>query len=149
MKSREVNQNKCVEPRKLVEKQRVFEFLTKFLGDESEAQRIDEPSVMSDVSTNLVTLLHKNGSRQDKHADDPDLHSVIDNTNDSLYSNTKNEESISTPITNDDGDEEDNEIAHGTTTSTCDVSSTHMLSLEEMIEKGKEEMRQQNYHDLR
>ena len=142
MKSREVNQNKYVEPRKLVEKQRVFEFVTKFLGDESEAQRNIEPSFISDISTNLVTLLKKNESRQDKHTDDPDLHSIIDNIDDSLHSNVNNEESIITPITNDDGDEEDNEIAHDTTTSTCDISSIHMLSLEDILEKGKEEMRQ-------
>ena len=147
MKERETNVSKYVEPRKQVEKQRVFEFVTKFLSIDSKSPRLIDQSFISQISTNLVTQLKKDQPTSKNTTDDQHLHSVIEDINDSLNSENSPMTLIDSSTLCDDF--EDDQIENCQENVINDISPIHKYSLVSIIDKGREEMVNQNYQNHR
>ena len=166
---RKDTESKYVEPKKTVEKQRVFEFLSKVLKTESTTARLlDEESFISEV-TNLETKLKKkkNLSENDEISpfQDQDLNKIFDVMNGSVNNDDGDSVSVdsgltmatndtnltdTTQDTNKENQEtEDDKNEPTFTISNVSLGKAHKYSTCDVLLLADEKMKEHNFNDIR
>lgn len=152
--------NQYVEPRKCIEKSRVFEFISKTLGNENLHSRMIEEERFIEVVSSLTTVLKKkeipNGVND---YEDKDLNAIFDSMNDqittlddnSVVSDTESVNSImSTDTTSTYGSASDNNTSKDTISiDSVSLTKYHKYSTSDIIEMAKNEMSKQKFNDVR
>ena len=157
-----------VEPKKAIEKQRVFEFLSKILGEEHSSPRmLDEEQMIAEIN-NLETKLKKNkkeSSQSPSPFEDQDLNQIFDIINGDIPDNVENDElstdsntintndtcpSIEVENNRESDDVSDNEsINSNLNVANLLHGNGHKYSTCDIIELGQSTMKEHDFNQIR
>lgn len=150
---RDYTDSQYVSPKKIVEKQRVFEFLMGYFGKETDDRKIDIDE-MNTICSTLTTQLKKpkqptaesnKDTRQELDIIFDNINELIDNDEDGAMVNLVNEESDDdeTNASNADAEQIEDMIPN------CKVVSHHKHAFTDIIEQGMIEVEKKDYIVIR
>ena len=138
-----------VTPRKIIEKQRVFEFLITYFDKETENCTTD-PNIMYTCASELKTKLKKEDNEITNENNDDDLDILFQEINSNIekhsseytFSTSENDEDLEI---NDDTDDADNNVASNNSSKL----KHHKYALLDMIKESNLIMEKRNFNNLR
>ena len=159
---------KYVEPKKTIEKQRVFEFITKVIGDEHTSSRmLDEEGFLNEVGSLETKLKTKQKEKTNSQSpfEDQDLNQIFDIINGDIENPAEDDEysldsnSINTNDTdrsiNDsnntpsDDASDDESIENNLSINNMSLGKGHKYSTSDIFDLGKTKMKEHDFNQVR